>query len=524
MVSRTIIAAALTLVTWCHFATAQNFVTYSTQHPDKAQAIVNRAEQCRQDIAKAWFATEIPPWGQPCRIQWRIDKTRGSGVTSYQRDQFSQLLNMEMQIRGSWDRLMNDVIPHEVMHLVLHDRVGFALPRWMDEGAASTTESDDSIELMERKLIKFLREGRVPPINVMLLATEYPDDVLPFYAQGVSLSRWLIAKRGPDAFLDLARVHRQTGSWTESFRQVYGYRDLRKVQADWMRWVQAGCPDIPRDRKSALKPIPQSQAPYRPMQQVMKDRKMQLWTPAAAAGQLTGNVCPPRDTMPSAAAGVGASPGQPTIRVQVEYEKLAEELSKFPSVKGADGRDGRNGVDGKDGKDGQNGLPGPPGEPGRVTPEQIESIVAAVSKEIPNEDAIVRKVVEILKRDNLVCKCPDDSVSPGSGDGEPPLPPLPDDGEPGAGNGDSATVGDPKPQRVLYFTSAGCTNCEPLDNAVERYKRNGFPITIITLRERDTEVYRVPQIFVPDTEQRAVGWQEVNAFLYEYLEGGSRKP
>jgi hypothetical protein len=68
-------------------------------------------------------------------------------------------------------------------------------------------------------------------------------------------------------------------------------------------------------------------------------------------------------------------------------------------------------------------------------------------------------------------------------------------------------------ERILYFTSVQCTDCYSTDTAIEDLKRGGYPITIITLQGKDTEVHRVPQIFVPDTGKRALGRQAVEGFI-----------
>lgn len=189
---------------------------------------------------------------------------------------------------------------------------------------------------------------------------------------------------------------------------------------------------------------------------------------------------------------------------------------------------GPQGPPGADGKDGEPGPPGPPGPPGEVTPEQVQFIIASVVEQLRNDpalqpqqpepvdtNAIVSQVVAQMKAEGLGCDCQKDAAQP------PVVLPPPIDPNQSPVNDDN-TDNPPPQHRILYFTSENCRNCEPLDNAIERYKRNGLPITIITLREQDTQVYRVPQIFVPDTEQRAVGWEEVNAFLYQYLKEGKQ--
>ena len=112
-------------------------------------------------------------------------------------------------------------------------------------------------------------------------------------------------------------------------------------------------------------------------------------------------------------------------------------------------------------------------------------------------DLIVNRVLDELESSGMVGMNPGNS----SGGGEQPLP--------------------PRKQRILYFTSNACTACEPLDRKVEEYKAMGLPITIITLQQRDTEVYQVPQVFVPETGKSVIGLREVDVFFSDYLKEGN---
>lgn len=339
MVSR--ITFVLVLLTSCQWAFGQNFITHQTGDPERSRAIVDRAEQCRAAIAEAWFGERLTNWDRPCVVIWQVTSGRGSGMTTY--DSAGQKpRSMRMQVDGDWDRIINDVVPHETLHLVLRDHLGFSVPRWMDEGAASTAESDDSISHHEMMLRQYLSQGRVPPINMMMTAREYPSDVMPFYSQGVSVSRFLVGKRGANAFVDLARSQRQSGSWTSAFQQVYGYRSLGEMQTDWMEWVQAGCPDFPRDATTSLKPIPRSQAPYRPIADIVPDQQL-----CAANGQCQGvPSCADCQTVAPQMPPATGSPER-VIRVEIEYAKLADELVKRPEIHGKDGVDGKDGADGR---------------------------------------------------------------------------------------------------------------------------------------------------------------------------------
>ena len=89
------------------------------------------------------------------------------------------------------------------------------------------------------------------------------------------------------------------------------------------------------------------------------------------------------------------------------------------------------------------------------------------------------------------------------------------------GNGGDDQPKPPNKQRILYFTSNYCEACEPLDQKVEQWKSQGLPITIITLQQRDTEVYQVPQVFVPSTGKSVIGMNNVEVFFLDYSKEGN---
>jgi hypothetical protein len=93
-------------------------------------------------------------------------------------------------------------------------------------------------------LIDFLKTRRGIPFDAMFAMTEYPQDVLPLYAQGHSLAQFLIAQRGKQAFLNFLAEGMQTNDWRQAIAAHYEYEHLLALQNSWMDWVRAGRPPI----------------------------------------------------------------------------------------------------------------------------------------------------------------------------------------------------------------------------------------------------------------------------------------
>jgi hypothetical protein len=93
-------------------------------------------------------------------------------------------------------------------------------------------------------LIDFLKTRRGIPFNAMFDMKDYPQDVLPLYAQGHSLARFLIDQRGKQAFLNFLADGMQDENWQRAIDKHYGYDHLLALQNSWLDWVKAGRPQL----------------------------------------------------------------------------------------------------------------------------------------------------------------------------------------------------------------------------------------------------------------------------------------
>jgi hypothetical protein len=154
-----------------------------------------------------------------------------------------------MNIQGSRERVLDSVLPHEITHTIFATHFRQPLPRWADEGACTTVEHTSEIAKQERMLLDFLKvrpgqRGRGIPFDVMFAMKEYPADVLPLYAQGHSLSVFLIGQKGKREFLSFLADGLTDRNWPRAIRAHYGYQHLLALQNSWLDWVKAGRPTL----------------------------------------------------------------------------------------------------------------------------------------------------------------------------------------------------------------------------------------------------------------------------------------
>ena len=209
-----------------------------------AKEIGDEAERCRARLADEWLGRQLPPWSEPCPIKAKVSPQLGAGgATSFVFDN-GEVFGWRMTIQGSRERILDSVVPHEVTHTIFATHFRQPLPRWADEGACTTVEHPSEIAKQDRMLIEFLTTRRGIPFSNMFGMTEYPSDVLPLYAQGYSLVKYMIAQRGKSAFIAFLEDGLSDDDWLGAVERHYGYGDLLALQSEWNNWIRQGQPPV----------------------------------------------------------------------------------------------------------------------------------------------------------------------------------------------------------------------------------------------------------------------------------------
>ncbi len=227
----------------------------SAPDPVLAKRVAVEAERFRKELAIEWLGNELPTWRDKCPITVEIASHAG-GETSFEftfdsRGQ-GEPRNWRMRIFGTPERILDSVLPHEVTHTIFATHFGRPLPRWADEGACTTVEHESERAKNHRMLLEFLQTNRGIAFNQMFQMKKYPHDILPLYAQGYSLSKFLISQEGKRHFVDyIGRGMNAEAkgnvlrAWTETTEEFYGYKDLSELQIAWIGWVRSGSQSIP---------------------------------------------------------------------------------------------------------------------------------------------------------------------------------------------------------------------------------------------------------------------------------------
>jgi hypothetical protein len=214
-------------------ARTKNF-TVEAPTPEAARQIAQHAEKCRQEIALAWLGEQLPDWPAPCAIKVKITGGEAGGVTSFGFAD-GRVVDQEMSVEGRLDRILASALPHEVTHTVFAAFFGGPMPRWADEGASLLSEDLRERRRHDRFASDLLNRNAAWPLGQLFSIEEYPKDLMGFYGQGYSVSRFLVEIGGRPRFLTFVRDGMQRG-WDLSARQHYGLTNARELDRAWRSW------------------------------------------------------------------------------------------------------------------------------------------------------------------------------------------------------------------------------------------------------------------------------------------------
>ncbi|MFM8930524.1 MAG: hypothetical protein ACKOS8_01440 [Gemmataceae bacterium] len=222
---------AFFLCTGAQFRTT-NFLVESPD-PAISQQIAQYAEYWRKVKALEWIGQEMPTWPEPCPIHVKITLGGSGGATSFIFDQ-GRVLGIDMQIEGTLDRILASVLPHEITHTVFAHQFRRPLPRWADEGGCVLSEDDLERQRHDQMVREILNTpNRKMPLRRLFALTEYPDDVMVLYAQGFSVSEFLVQKANRQVFLGFLGTAMQYG-WDHALRTHYGFPSTESLEDAWL--------------------------------------------------------------------------------------------------------------------------------------------------------------------------------------------------------------------------------------------------------------------------------------------------
>ena len=218
--------------------------------PGAARAVAEHAERCRKVIAVQWLGKELPPWTNPCPIRVKLNGGEAGGLTSFGFAR-GKVSDQNMSVEGRLDRILNSSLPHEVTHTVFAAYFGGPMPRWADEGASLLSEDLRERERHDQIAESLLARRGDLPLGRLFRMEEYPSDLMGFYGQGYSISRFLIEMGGRPRFLVFVKDGLREG-WDNATRNHYGLADVRELDRAWRSWHKVVASRQPSNDRDSL--------------------------------------------------------------------------------------------------------------------------------------------------------------------------------------------------------------------------------------------------------------------------------
>jgi hypothetical protein len=209
-----------------------------------ARLIARQAEELRSSLSQEWLGEKLPTWPQRCAVRVDTTRERLAGDTTYTLVP-GRVTRWQMVLNGPVERILETLLPHEILHTILASHFKDAVPRWADEGAALSVEAEaDRRRLWAQEGPRLLR-GPWQPLQQMFDAESYPEDrgdLRAFYAQGAVLTEFLLLA-GKSRFLEFVHTGMQDG-WEPAITAHYGFSGVAALEAAWVDWLRNDRPKI----------------------------------------------------------------------------------------------------------------------------------------------------------------------------------------------------------------------------------------------------------------------------------------
>ncbi|MCE5268505.1 MAG: hypothetical protein LLG00_11530 [Planctomycetaceae bacterium] len=238
---RTALLAVLLLASMGASLRTANFIV-ETPDPVLTQQVSQAAEQFRRDLAIAWLGKTMPNWSKPCPLTVQAAPNLGAGgKTTFVFDN-GEVFGWKMEIQGSPERVVDSVLPHEITHMIFASHFRRPLPRWADEGGATSVEHYTEKNKYRQILNQCLHTGRGIAFSPMFAMMDYPPDYMSLYAEGYSLAEYLILVGGRQEYVKFLDDGLKGDDWAGAVQRHYRRQDLGTLQNAWLVWVKEGAP------------------------------------------------------------------------------------------------------------------------------------------------------------------------------------------------------------------------------------------------------------------------------------------
>ena len=217
--------------------------------PALASKVSQAAEAARAEVSRRWSGQgPARNWSPTCEIYLYPTAGQYAQMTGQPEDSpgFStmgmnagRIISRRVNLRADHPSMVAAVLPHEITHVVLADFfTDQQIPRWADEGLSVLSEPRDEQQRRAADLVNPLNSNRIFAVDA-LMNMDYPDPQYwgLYYAQSVSLSRFLVEQGSPAQMLQFLKAAQKEG-YEAGLRKVYRIDGFADLQRRWLEYAR----------------------------------------------------------------------------------------------------------------------------------------------------------------------------------------------------------------------------------------------------------------------------------------------
>jgi len=198
-----------------------------------------KLEASRRDLAIYWYGDALPKWSRAANTTCTCtNHSHGGGATTFKKNQ-GRAWDWQMHVRGPQQDMVENVLPHECGHCVLHSRIPHNIPRVFDEGIACFGESEGSHANYRKQVAEAVKGKRFVSFDQLIDQEEYIGDgnqILTIYAEGFSLVEYLVDTHGPDRLIQFLDDERRP---SQKLFHFYEFKTATDLERAWYQWFKA---------------------------------------------------------------------------------------------------------------------------------------------------------------------------------------------------------------------------------------------------------------------------------------------
>ena len=227
---------------WQVFKSTHFLIFYRNASEDELNTLSQKAEECYNNIADDLGLNRFNFWTWDNRAKIYLydsqeeyqKATNGAEWSMGQAETRSKVIQTFLTAPG----FLEDVLPHELAHIIFLEMVGFnnpAIPLWLEEGVASYHEKE--ISSVKADLTGKLKKGDFINLDALsrfeVAGSKDSEKVELFYEESYSLVKYLIGVFGQEKFVFFCQELRDSRNLTKALSRTYSFKDLVDFENSW---------------------------------------------------------------------------------------------------------------------------------------------------------------------------------------------------------------------------------------------------------------------------------------------------